>query len=88
MTQYILDCGTHDNDTTCIMAPYTTPPATVEHYVIAPTWSIPVAAAVVIIALIAATVVRYKAHCEHGETDRMRIRNPPKQCPTCGDKVE
>lgn len=89
MTQQILDCQPETApEVTCTLQPYHPPPATVEHYTLGPTWWVPIFAAIVLAALGATAVVRYKAHEERGETERQRIFNPPKQCPTCGDKLE
>jgi hypothetical protein len=38
--------------------------------------------------ILATSIVRYRRYVERGQTDRRRIDNPPKQCPTCGDTVE
>lgn len=85
MSQYILDC----NQGVCTLQPYSAPPATVEHYTLAPTWGLLVAAVVVLAIILATSIVRYKAHEERGQTERTRLtRPPPKQCPTCGDKLE
>jgi len=84
--QYLLDCISPS--ASCTMTPYTAPPATIDHYAIAPVWTIPIAAVIVLAVIIATAIVRYKANEEKGMTDRRRIDNPPKQCPTCGDKLE
>lgn len=87
MTQYVIDCGQVGSNTTCTMVPYSAPPATVDHYSLGPTWDVPVIAGLFLAVIIGTAVVRYRAHVEHGNVERARIMNPPKQCPTCGDKV-
>ena len=84
MSQYILDCPNSD---TCTMQPYSAPPATVDHYSLAPTWVWVLVVIVALAFILATSIVRYRAHEEKGLTDRQRIAMPPKQCPTCGDKV-
>lgn len=84
MSQYILDCSSNTN---CTLTPYTVPPATVDHYAMGPEWVYFVAGVVILAFIVAVAVVRYKAHQERGDTDRERILNPPRQCPTCGDKL-
>ena len=85
MSQYLLDCTTSGS---CTLMPYTAPPATVDHYSLGPSWMYVLIAIVALAFLAATAIVRWKAHEEHGETDRQRILHPPKVCPTCGDKLE
>lgn len=81
MSKWILDCKNADS---CTLVPYTPPPATVEHYTLAPPWVWMVVAAVLVLVIVAITVVRFRAHTERGDTERARIENPPPKCPTCG----
>lgn len=83
MSQYLIDCKAD----TCTMVPYSTPPATVDHYLLGPGWMYLLIAVIVLAFIIATAIVRYKRHEERGETERQRILHPPKQCPTCGDIV-
>lgn len=89
-SQYVLSCdnGGKTDQLICSIAPYSPPPATVEHYSFAPTWGLWLVAAIVLATVVATGIVRWKAHEERGQTERTRITNPPKQCPTCGDKLE
>jgi hypothetical protein len=100
MGQYILDCnGERDAaNPVCTLNPYHPPPATVEHYTLAPVWSIFVVAAVILVAIVAAAIVAYK-RIEDGDTRgnrrlqarkaeleaRARIAEAHKVCSTCGD---
>lgn len=86
MTQFMLDCSSDKTGLTCSLRDYTAPPATVDHYAIGPVWGLWLAFGVLIVGIIAIAVVRYNAHTQRGETERERILNPPKQCPTCGYK--
>lgn len=99
MGQFILDCnGQRDpNNPVCTLNPYHVPPATVDHYTFAPTWSIAVIAVVVIIAIIASAIVIWE-RIENGTTrgDRRlardkarydavaRIAEAHKSCQNCG----
>lgn len=97
--QFILDCnGQRDAaNPVCTLSPYSPPPATIEHYSIAPTWAIGVAAVVVVIAIIATAIVIY-GRIEQGKTwgDRRlerdkaeyeakaRIAEAHNSCQNCG----
>jgi hypothetical protein len=84
MSQYLLDC----EQDICSLTPYTAPPATVEYYSLAPTWSLLLVAVIVLAFILATAIVRYKAHQERGDTERQRILHPLQKCPTCGDELE
>jgi hypothetical protein len=89
MSDYLLRCDDIPNaEPSCTMIPYTTPPATIDHYALGPTWGLWLAAGLIVLVIIAVAVVRYKAHTERADTERQRILHPPKQCPTCGYKME
>lgn len=89
MGQYILDCDgqSHPTDPTCTLSHFVAPPATIDHYTLAPTWCIFLAFLLALAFIIGAVTVRYKAHEERNETERQRILHPPVQCPTCGDRI-
>lgn len=78
MGQFILDCdGQRDaHNPVCTLTPYHPPPATVDHYSFAPTWSIAMIALVAVIAIVAAAIVIY-GRIENGTTrgDRRLARD-------------
>jgi hypothetical protein len=90
MSQWLIDCSTatRSSEGSCTVQPYTAPPATVDHYSLGPTWGLWVAAGLLLFFVIAVAAVRWKAHAEKGESERVRILNPPKYCPTCATKLE
>lgn len=97
--QFILDCDGQrsPSNPTCTLTPYTPPPATVDHYSIAPTWAIVVVAGVILVAIIATAIVVY-GRIESGsswgdrrlERDKARyeaaarIAEAHKSCQNCG----
>lgn len=92
--QFLLDCdGQRDTkNPVCTLSPYHAPPATVDHYSIAPTWSIVVIALVAVIIIIATAMVRYRRHerlenefAEEQKTKQADAAVKHTQCPTCGD---
>lgn len=91
--QFILDCdGQRDSkNPVCTLSPYSAPPATVDHFSIAPTWSIVVIAVVAIIIIIATAMVRFRRHerletefAEEQRTKQAEAAVKHTQCPTCG----
>ena len=91
MTQYVLDCGApsdHSSETNCSLSPYHVPPASVDHYALAPTWALFIPAVLLLAFIVSTAIVRFKRHGELGETNRQRILHPPPHCPTCGDLIQ
>lgn len=83
----VIDCGQSD----CTQLPYVDPPSHYAEYGFSGTtitWALVVTLILALAFIVAVGVVRFQRHIERGSTDRARINNPPKQCPTCGDKVE
>jgi hypothetical protein len=88
LDKIVIDCG---DQSKCTMLPFNQPPSPpILQYGLTSTtitWLIVVGTVITVAFIISTAIVRYKGHEERGQTERDRIRNPPKQCPTCGDKI-
>lgn len=98
--QFILDCdGQRDAaNPVCTLSPYHSPPATVDHYALAPTWAYAVMGLLIFAAIVAAAIVRYKRIDDNlpsradrkleerkAELDaRARIAEAHNSCQNCG----
>lgn len=62
MSKYILDCGapsTNSSETNCTLTGYSPPAATVDHYVLAPTWVYGMVGVLVLAAILALAIHAY-----------------------------
>lgn len=93
MSQYLLTCDSDYNAANCALSTYNPGPAPTEHGFQHGTLELGIwiLGALLVLIIIGAAVVRWKAHeersrreSERAQVERVRLENPPKDCPVCG----